>query len=53
MLRLFVAVVLLCVLSSGCTTADRYGKDGEVVSVKRFMGIPYMEERKTTTRGEF
>lgn len=48
MLRVFIAGVLLSLFTTGCTTSDQYGEDGEVSTVKRFMGIPYMKSSRNT-----
>lgn len=53
MFRLLLGTVLLALLCTGCTTSDHYGPENEVKTVKYFIGIPYMETDKTTTRAEF
>ena len=41
-------LLILLLLVSGCTT-DRYIRDnGAEVTVKKFIGIPYLEEEVTT-----
>jgi hypothetical protein len=44
-------LVLVLALSSGCTTHSHYRDDGAKITVKKFVGIPYLEkEERTSTR---
>ena len=43
--------VLVLALSGGCTTHSHYRDDGAKITVKKFVGIPYLEkEERTSTR---
>lgn len=49
--RRTVAWLLLCLCAAGCTTHSYYRADGTHVTVRKFAGIPYLEqEERTTTR---
>ncbi len=44
-------LALMLALSSGCTTHSHYRDDGAKITVKKFVGIPYLEkEERTSTR---
>ena len=44
-------LALVLALSSGCTTHSHYRDDGAKITVKKFVGIPYLEkEERTSTR---
>ena len=44
-------MVLALALSGGCTTHSHYRDDGAKITVKKFVGIPYLEkEERTSTR---
>ena len=44
-------LVLMLTLSCGCTTHSYYQDDGARITVKKFVGIPYLEkEERTITR---
>ena len=45
MMKLFLVTLLLI---SGCTTHSYFRDNGERITVKKFLGIPYLEEDKTT-----
>ena len=47
--RRTVAWLLLCLLAAGCTTHSYYRADGTHVTVRKFAGIPYLEEEERTT----
>jgi len=47
MLRLILLISAVGIFTTGCTTSNKYDRtNGQVVTVKRFMGIPYSEEFK-------
>ncbi len=44
-------LALMLALSSGCTTHSYYRDDGAKITVKKFVGIPYIKkEERTSTR---
>jgi len=44
-------LALMLTLSCGCTTHSYYQDDGAKITVKKFVGIPYLKkEERTTTR---
>jgi hypothetical protein len=44
-------LALALALSGGCTTHSHYRDDGAKVTVKKFVGIPYIKkEERTSTR---
>ncbi len=44
-------LALMLTLSCGCTTHSYYQDDGAKITVKKFVGIPYLEkEERTITR---
>ena len=44
-------LAVMLALSGGCTTYSYYQDDGAKITVKKFLGIPYLEgEERTTTR---
>ena len=44
-------LALVLALSSGCTTHSHYRDDGAKITVKKFVGIPYLEkEERNSTR---
>ena len=45
MKRLFLLILLL---ASGCTTDSYFRPNGERITVKKFLGIPYLEKDETT-----
>lgn len=46
-------LALVLALSCGCTTHSHYRDDGAKVTVKKFVGIPYLEkEERTVIRPE-
>ncbi len=46
-------LALVLALSGGCTTHSHYRDDGAKVTVKKFVGIPYLEkEERTVIRQE-
>ena len=48
--RLLPGMLLLALLC-GCTTDSYKRDDGSMITVKKFIGIPYLEnERRSTTR---
>jgi len=46
-MKMFLLILLLAV--SGCSTNSYIRDDGTEVTVKKFAGIPYLEEDVTTT----
>ena len=47
------SLALLLALSCGCTTHSYYQDDGAKITVKKFVGIPYLEkEERTVIRQE-
>ena len=46
-----VLLALVLALSCGCTTHSYYQADGAKITIKKFVGIPYLEkEERTSTR---
>ena len=46
-------LALMLTLSCGCTTHSYYQDDGARITIKKFVGIPYLEkEERTITRPE-
>jgi hypothetical protein len=44
-------LALMLTLSCGCTTHSHFRDDGAKITVKKFVGIPYLEkEERTITR---
>ena len=44
-------LALVLALSGGCTTHSHYRDDGAKITVKKFVGIPYLEkEERNSTR---
>lgn len=42
-------LLIVCLLSAaGCTTHSFYREDGVKVTVKKFVGVPYLEKEETT-----
>lgn len=42
-------MVILCFLvAAGCTTQSYYREDGVKVTVKKFVGVPYLEKEERT-----
>jgi len=42
-------LLLLCLLNvAGCTTHSYYRDDGVKVTVKKFVGVPYLEKEEST-----
>lgn len=42
-------LLLLCLLAvAGCTTHSFYREDGVKVTVKKFVGVPYLEKEERT-----
>ena len=41
-------LALVLALSGGCTTHSYYQDDGAKVTVKKFVGIPYLEKEERT-----
>jgi hypothetical protein len=40
---------MLCLLAAtGCTTQSYYREDGVKVTVKKFVGVPYLEKEEKT-----
>lgn len=47
--RSLIILLQLCMLTAaGCTTHSYYREDGAKVTVKKFVGIPYLEKEETT-----
>ena len=43
------SLLLLCLLTAaGCTTHSYYREDGVKVTVKKFVGVPYLEKEERT-----
>ncbi len=48
-----MALALALALSCGCTTHSHYRDDGAKITVKKFVGIPYLKkEERTVIRPE-
>ena len=42
-------LLILCLLTvAGCTTHSYYREDGVKVTVKKFVGVPYLEKEEST-----
>jgi hypothetical protein len=42
-------LLILCLLTAaGCTTHSFYREDGVKVTVKKFVGVPYLEKEEST-----
>jgi hypothetical protein len=42
-------LLMLCLLAAtGCTTQSYYREDGVKVTVKKFVGVPYLEKEEKT-----
>jgi hypothetical protein len=42
-------LLILCLLTAaGCTTHSYYREDGVKITVKKFVGVPYLEKEEST-----